>query len=227
MQMFNSPIREEGSIQLPAFTDTRVMMLPVLLSDLDSLPDDLSHWREAYDALCKVAPCKTGVAYLTIDEKIVADGRTHRRAGLHVDGIGPKLSAGSWGGGGSWGGTTNPGSWGGGGGWGSVESGMISIASHVGCRAWNQDFVGFPGDEGDCEHLRPQLKEPIELKANVAYWMGGLCVHESIPQYKPVSRQFVRLSMPSTAPWFEGYTTNPKGILPTGPILPRRSFMDM
>jgi hypothetical protein len=54
-----------------------------------------------------------------------------------------------------------------------------------------------------------------------------MCVHESVPVATDTERTFVRLSMPSTAPWFEGYTVNPKGILPTGPILPRRTFMDM
>ncbi len=62
---------------------------------------------------------------------------------------------------------------------------------------------------------------------HMVYWMHGLCVHESVPQYKTVPRQFVRLSLPSRAPWFEGYTENPYGVMPTGPILPRREFMNL
>lgn len=33
-------------------------------------------------------------------------------------------------------------------------------------------------------------------------------------------RTFVRLSMPNDAPWYNGYTKNPKGIKPTGVIIP-------
>lgn len=55
---------------------------------------------------------------------------------------------------------------------------------------------------------------------------GVVYIHESIPQTQFVNRQFVRLSMPSTAPWFKGYAPNPVGVAPTGPILPRRQFMD-
>lgn len=54
--------------------------------------------------------------------------------------------------------------------------------------------------------------------------VDGLCVHESVEQKEDCERIFVRLSMPSAAPWFEGYTKNPLGILPTGKILPKREF---
>lgn len=210
--MFKSEFSEVGRLVLPNFSGTRVMMLPVLLSEPESLPDDIQHYRAQYNALCCLAPCKSGVAYLTIDEKRVEAGSTHRRAGLHVDGIGPKgYVYGGWGGGG--------------GGWGG--NGMLTVANPVGCRAWNQNFDGYPGEEGDCEHLRPQLSESVTFKANVVYQLSGLCVHESIPQSEAVDRQFVRLSMPSNSPWFEGYTVNPKGVLPTGPILSRREYMDV
>jgi hypothetical protein len=56
----------------------------------------------------------------------------------------------------------------------------------------------------------------------VAYWCGPLTVHEALPMRQETARQFVRLSGPSDAPWHEGYTVNPLGIRPTGPIAPRR-----
>ncbi len=56
------------------------------------------------------------------------------------------------------------------------------------------------------------------MQPNTLYWCSPLCVHESLMTRHPAARQFVRVSMPSDAPWHEGYTPNPLGILPTGPI---------
>jgi hypothetical protein len=212
--MFNSQSDRLGSVSLPEFSDTRVMMLPIILGSVESLPDNLQFWSETVDDLFKFCdPSHMGkVGYLTIDEKAVEPTKTHRRAGLHVDGVFRGM-AGAWSGGGAWGSST------------AGRHGMLTVASHVGCRAWNQDFDGRPGDEGECDHLSDQCGEPDIFGANEVFGVGGLCVHESIPMTETIKRQFVRLSMPSTAPWFEGYTVNEKGVMPTGPILTRREFM--
>ncbi len=210
--MFESVCRKVGQLQLPAFTGTRIMMMPVIIGDLSSIPETLNEWRDSLKALFDLSPQYAGqVGYLTIDEKQVVPATTHRRAGRHVDGV-YRGVAGPWGGGG----------------WGAAGTGMLTVASHVGCRAWNGQFEGFPGYEGECDHLADQCcpENEVVFGAGEVYWVDGLCVHESIPQAQAVDRQFVRLSMPSTAPWFEGYTENPMGVKPTGPILPRREFMD-
>jgi len=62
------------------------------------------------------------------------------------------------------------------------------------------------------------------LASGGLYWLSSLCVHESLPVVQDVHRQFVRISLPSTADWYEGCTPNPKGIQPTGKIMPRRRF---
>ncbi len=212
--MFTSHCDYLGRVQLPAFTGTRIMMMPVIIGDLSSIPDTLSEWRDTLMNMFGAAQEHWGqVAYLTIDEKRVVPATTHRRAGLHVDGVFQGRAAGPWGGGG---------------GWGAAGTGMLTVASHVGCRAYNGDFDGFPGYDGECDHLIDQLPAAKEVVfgAGELYWVDGLCIHESIPQTQPVDRQFVRLSLPSNAPWFEGYTENPLGVKPTGPILPRREFMD-
>lgn len=213
--MFKSQCRLVGAASLPAFSNTRVMMLPVLIGDLGSLPGSLAHYRELFAAVSAHSPFSGQVGYLTIDEKIVPARGTHRRSGLHVDGVfgGDR---GSWGGGGGWGG-----------GHGVVGAGMLTIASRVGCRAWNQEFEGWPGPDGEADHLLEQLRPEAEITfdAGSIYWVDGLCVHESIPMAKDTERAFVRLSNPSTAPWFDGYTENPLGVLPTGPILPRRKHL--
>ena len=232
---FQSKFIEVGDILLPRFSGTRVMMMPITLGDLNSVPDELAHYLPTLKQMFDAHPKHHGqVGYLTIDEKTVKKGKTHRRAGKHVDGV-YRGSCGSWGGstgGGSWGGGSNPapsgGGWGGGGGWGAHGTGMLTVSNIVGCKAWNQEFEGALGYEGEADHLADQCKEENAtlFQPNRLYWVDGLCVHESLPMLEDCDRQFIRLSMPSTAPWFEGYTENPKGIKPTGPILPRRSFMD-
>lgn len=212
--MFDSNYEEVGEVDLPQFSGIRVMMMPIVLGDISSLPILLGGWIDTIAQMFRMRDQHAGdIGYLTIDEKHVKAGETHRRAGLHVDGI-YQGKTGAWGGGG--------------GGWSSVGNGMLTVSSPAGCRAWRGRVYGLAGDDGECEHLRDQFPEESgELfRPGVVYWVDGLCVHESVPMVADVDRQFARLSMPSTAPWFEGYTEKPLGVKPTGPILPRRKYMD-
>lgn len=222
MGKFESKLIRLGPAKLPTYSGVRIMMMPLIVGDLESIPRELYDWRGIVRRLWFMDFTQFGAArdsgkvcYLTIDEKFILPGQTHRRAGLHVDGIYQGRSGG-WGGG--------PG-----GGWSSKSTGAITVSSHVGCRAWLQSFNGYPGPEGECDHLASQCRSSSEVifEPHTAYWFDGLCVHESITQSEPVARQFVRLSLPSNSPWFEGYTENPLGICPTGDILPRRQYMDV
>lgn len=215
-ETFESVFARVEEIQLPQPSGIRIMMLPVVIGSADSLPEYLSAWRDTFTKLSGMAPKHKGqIGYLTIDEKQVSPGDSHRRPAPHVDGI-YQGGAGGWGGGHT------------GGTWGGVGNGMLTVSSPAGCRAWNQEFTGWPGYEGECDHLADQCREDActLFEPNVVYWVDGLCVHESIPQTEEVMRQFVRLSLPSDGPWFIGYTANDeKGIMPTGAILPEREFM--
>lgn len=148
------------------------------------------------------------VGYLTIDEQELSPNTTLRRAGKHVDGYYHGRC----------------GAWGGGGGWGSVGNGMLTVSSTAHCMAYPGLIAGIPGDEGECDHL-VMPNDGYLFKENTVYWVDGACVHESLPVAEQIKRQFVRLSMPNNGPWFEGYTENPTGVLPTGKILPPRQFM--
>jgi hypothetical protein len=187
------------------------MMMPVILGDMKSVPDILHHYKPALEALFDMGGHKNSVGYVTIDEKLLAPGDTTRRPGLHVDGVYHGRM----------------GAWGGGGPWGSVGNGMLTASSYPACKAWNQTFFGMPGPEGECNHLKDCLREDKGhmFKAGEVYWLDGLCVHESLPVTEHVVRQFIRVSLPSNGPWFEGYTENPLGVKPSGPILPPREFM--
>lgn len=211
--MFSSVIDNLGPTQLPTFSGTRIMMMPFEVSDVSSLPTAIAPWRPVVSELIgRCNPGASGVGYITIDEAVVAPGEMHRRPGLHVDGgIDPNGVKRGWGG-------PPPGVWGAG--------GMVVAASVLGSVGWAQDFDGEPGQEGDCEHLRDQLNPDCEvpLVANTAFHLAALAVHEVVPSSGP--RQFLRISFPNDAPWYEGYTENPLGIKPAGPILPpRHEFM--
>ncbi len=213
MKSFRSNFKLEGTVELPAFSNTRVMMMPLIIGEPNSIPDFLNHYVNCLVKLFNFAlpSHKDQIGYITIDEKTVEAGKTHRRPGLHVDGVY----------------NGNVGSWGGGG-WGAVGSGMLTVSNIEGCKAYKQWFNGTIGNDGECDSMVDQLKESgAEIfKPNHVYWLCGLCVHESLPMKETADRQFVRLSLPSCAPWFEGYTENPLGIRPSGQILKRRSYMD-
>ena len=207
---FQSKIRQVGQVVLPQFQGTRIMMMPYQLEiPRMSLPEYLRPW---YEILELMAQDHIGIGYLTIDEAHVRAGETHRRPGLHVDGVGPNGDIGGWGGGGKY-----------------ASNGMTMVSSHVGCVGYAQDFFGWPGPNGDCEHLAGQISDEGEtvLQPGTVYWCSSLAVHQAIPMQEDVLRQFCRVSFPSDAPWYEGYTPNPLGFKPTGPIHPaRKEFMD-
>lgn len=206
--MLQSRIQAHAPVRLPAFRGTRVMMLPVIVGQPDSL--HLGEYREVFAAMSRALPgCEGRTAYFTVDEKVLHEGQTHRRAGVHTDG----------GQGRGWGGPLNP--------WANIDTGMVSLSSHVGCRAWRGDVPGRTREEGDASRLDLSGTEEVELQPDVPYWMSAECVHESLPARRVTPRQFVRLSPPSDAPWYEGYTASPLGVRPTGCVLPRRPFMDV
>lgn len=204
---FISTIENRGRVTLPPFRGIRIMMMPFHIHDPEhSLPDELTEWFHILRQMGKDAP--RGVGYLTLDEALVRAGETHRRPGLHVDGIGTDGQAGGWGAGGGYG-----------------ASGMTMVSSHVGCVAWNQAFGGHPKPDGDCAHLDPELDPAaaVVLQPLNVYWCGPMTVHKALPMPTDTHRQFCRVSYPSSAPWYEGYTENPLGIAPTGPVHARRA----
>lgn len=154
-QTFTSAYRPLGEVAFPALTGLRIMMLPVIIGDSDSLPPAYADWRGALDRLSFFAIQHAGeVGYLTIDEAYVAAGETHRRPGLHVDGW-YRGEAGGWGGGGSWGGGDGVGG----------GTGMLVACSRDGARVWSGTFDGRPDPDGNCEHLQSQLG-PAEWAAH-------------------------------------------------------------
>ncbi len=242
--MFPSKIKHLASnVPLPSFApekgldfqNLRILMMPIVFGDNATVP-----YKDCYamlDIMCRVMPQhKDKVVYLTVDQKMVEPGKTHRRSGLHVDGY-PHTEADKMyvGKSGIWAGNAHGGTWGGGGGWGGGNkslywhdgTGLLTVSSVEGCRAWKQTFDGEPKVEGDCEHLRDRCREENEvvLGANKLYWMSPGCVHESILMKEWTARTFVRVSLPSDCDWYEGCTPNPLGVKPAGRTASKRKFM--
>ena len=197
---WHSRIIEHGPIALPPFSATRILMMPFDLADVSaSLPPSLKAWIPLLVSMRECSLVRDGIAYVTIDEREVPTGVSHRRPGLHVDGWRDDIGAGIWGGA----------TWGGG-------AGMFVATNRLGSRAWDQAFHGEPSQFGDCEHLRAQCLDDAErpLWPNRVYWLGSLTVHESLPVDKPMRRQFIRLSLPSRGAWPISCTPNPLGVQP-------------
>lgn len=237
--MFPSKITELATdVPLPKFDNLRILMMPIIFGDSSTVP--YPDCNPMLDVMCAALHdrYKGKVVYLTVDQRAIPATKTHRRAGLHVDGY-PHTEADKrfMGFSGIWAGSAHGGSWGGGGGWGGGSkmlywwdgTGLLTVSNVEGCKAWNQNFVGEPHVEGDCEHLRDKCLEAncVTLKPNTLYWMNPACVHESLPMKTDTIRTFVRLSLPSKCDWYEGCTPNPLGVKPTGKINSRRRFMDM
>jgi hypothetical protein len=197
-----------GRVVMPEFSGIRIMMMPFVLQDPETIP--YQQWRAPIAEIVSWnerlhAGDTWGVGFLTIDEALVKAGETHRRPGLHVDGIG------AWGG-------PKP----------YAAGGMVLLASHFGCIGWNQRMPGPAGDEGDCEHLRSKLdgSRRLEMQPEIAYWCAPGAMHEAVVQPADVRRQLVRVSMPNSCPWHDCYTPNPYGVKPWGPIVSgREEFM--
>lgn len=135
----------------------------------------------------------SGIAYLTIDEKLVRNGQSHRRGGPHTDGN----YIYGWGGG-----------------WltGSAgrylpenqhkeqycshTGGMIIASSYSACEGWVGEFSQEPKQGGCCSHVDLSAMDNIKLNENTIYLGNSTFIHESLPVNKDVYRQLIRITLP-------------------------------
>ncbi len=189
------------SIVFPEFRGDRLYMHPVDLAKPMDLPEQFSRFKESVEHMLAHSPVKEGIAWVTIDEKHIMPGKSHRRGGPHTDG---NYLFG----------------WGGGGGWltgvdgrvlsedkhiaqyASEGGGMLIAASHQGCRGWNVRLEGIPLQGGNCENFLSQLEttEAFLMEPNAIYWGNSTFVHESLPFSEELDRTLIRITLPHTAP---------------------------
>jgi hypothetical protein len=74
---FTSVFQRVGKVALPHFTGIRIMMMPVVIGNLSSVPSSLNDWKRTLSTLFSLSRGVDGqVGYLTIDERRVEPGET-------------------------------------------------------------------------------------------------------------------------------------------------------
>ena len=190
-----------SSVVFPTFRAERVYMRA--FTPGQDLPDDLERWQPTVDAMLRGVPGR-GSAFLMIDQAEVAERKTHRRPGLHVDGY--------WGAGASCHGehvvtpaepkdippnaprwqptpSHSTGS--------SLAREALIIATDVeGCQAFDGQWEGVAGDGGDCSGVDTRGLLSRRMLPSVAY-VGetGSLLHASVPHASAVRRTVVRINL--------------------------------
>lgn len=200
--MIISISKELYEVQIPNYIG-ELKMLPFNLENLAEIP---KQFKELVSKMIEALPIKNGIAYLTIDGKLVEKGKTQRRGGVHIDGN--YLPSLNWGDGGENGG---------GNGWkvgeggrilSSIEhrqsyetktGGMLIASTYPACRGWNGIFDGKPYVGGDCTRVEG-LDEGFVLKPNTVYYGNSQFLHESLPIDKTTHRIVARITLPMDYP---------------------------
>jgi hypothetical protein len=194
------------TVDFPAPQGLQVNMMPFILGDITSLPEDLRAYAPLIEA-CEVEESEIGkIGYLSVMESEVKPGLSQRRGGVHVERH-PATSerGGSWGGGG----------WGRGG-FSKARYGGLYVASNMSetTAIWDA-CIENPGPGGDCEHVADELGSPTLLKAGELAWLTDSCPHASMPVKEEGTRQFFRLVTSEVDLWFTEHSTpNPLGVTP-------------
>jgi len=185
-----------GTVKFPTPEDININMMPFHPTIKTSLPVEYQHYWPMIQETGEKS--RWGLAYLTITESFVGDGKSQRRPGIHTE----AHPDGEWGGG--WGGGRN-----------RTPDGHrtgIWMASNraLSCRAWDT-YVDDIGPGGDCEHLRTKLFQSyaIDLRRNGLYWMTDHTPHEALPMYSDDGnyRQFFRLVAGPVDVWYAKHST--------------------
>ncbi|KXS18082.1 hypothetical protein M427DRAFT_53930 [Gonapodya prolifera JEL478] len=225
---------EFGDATFPRPRGIQINMMPFHLEDAaGTIP------AECHGYLAFIRQCvgrSTGLAYLTIDEREVPIGESHRRGGLHIDSptVWEELL------------DSEPGDagkrfkpyalrWGFGvgrrshrdGPWGQfemIDGGIFFASSSAGTTRVYPNLILNPAmvdAHGSIKGYRHLLGDPIELDAGEVCWITDKTPHESLPlrRKRPGQkfsfRQFFRLVTGPVDVWFSKHNTpSPFGVLP-------------
>lgn len=223
----------------PKPTGRNVNMMPFLLGNRESLPDDLQCYHPLIESCLYERETDLGtVAYLTVHESIrVEAGKTQRRPGLHIESPGvfadddvsrdnkdsnassPLTATGGcsftpgvqhyWG----RGACNTP----------DVYKGGMYIASTVNqsTAVWDalvdSSIPGIVDRHGACTPLRKLLpgSDAAQLEAGELIWMTDCTPHAALPQPRAGPRTFFRLVLSPVTHWYAAHSTpNPKVAIP-------------
>mmetsp|Transcript_14416 Transcript_14416/g.45438 ORF Transcript_14416/g.45438 Transcript_14416/m.45438 type:complete len:349 (+) Transcript_14416:12-1058(+) len=209
-----------GKVKFPASRGRSCNMMPIVIGDVDSVPAEYRDYLPLL-AACPVSRDDWGeIGYLTVDERDVEAGASHRRPGLHVEAPGLGLGHASFEPDDSHGLTL---AWGRGyylddGAQGHFQGGLflastVPDSTHVfNCRPADDADVG---PHGDLESLRPFMPPGFTLPASTLLWLTDHTPHESLPLPTATHRQFFRLVTSRVDAWYADHSTpNPLGVEP-------------
>lgn len=197
--MILSVSKELYPINIPHFSG-QIKMLAFDLESLNEVPGALT---KLVANMIAALPIKKGIAYLTVDGKIVEKGMSQRRGGIHIDG---NYLPSGWAGGGN--GSGGSGGWKVGEGgriisseehklsYQSTTGGMLITSTYPACKGWNGRFEGNAYVGGDCTRIEG-LGEGFTLKRNVVYYGNSQFIHESLPVDKDIHKVMARITLPA------------------------------
>ena len=207
-----SAIRHVSHVDFPKFKNRQLYMAGMSLKSLAK--QGLGEYESVVRAMMDCVDIRgSDRFFVTIDEKLIGAGETHRRGGAHIDGNWIEQKR-CWETPGEW--VTTPGQWEHSAQWALgakylpywerpkwdgdniSTGGMLIAASEAASVAWRGSLDGTPGEGGDCEHLRHQLTDltVVPMLRNRIYLTNSTCVHESLPVQQPVRRQLIRITLP-------------------------------
>lgn len=195
--IINSNVVMLNKIVLPKFEGLQLYMHKVSPNKIN-LPNGFKKYKKIIESMLSMIPNFLDEMYVTIDEKFLQKGNSHRRSGPHTDG---NYIYG----------------WGGGGGWLTGENGrhlsrekhvhqylsntggMLIASDYSSCKAWKGNIEGEPNQGGDCSHLIEKLNnlDSLFLEKNTVYFMNSTAIHESLPVDENVHRNLIRITLPS------------------------------
>lgn len=188
--MLNSDYKQLCAVSLPFKGRQKYMHTFDLTNPV--MAEGYEDYLEPVLKLCRAAGATSGLAHMTVDEKIVRAGMSQRRPRPHVDGCFVPEA-------GVWGHNPSPG-------WlhncNDIKRGIIGrmpiivAASASGCRAWRGQFDATPTDSGDLSHIADQLHDGEVLPANIGYLLSADCIHESMILEQDTQRTFLRIALP-------------------------------
>lgn len=213
-----------GLIDFPPPQDRNVNMMPFILGQKDSLPNNLQCYYEAIESCPYLITERGKVGYLTVHESMVQANDSQRRQGLHIEAPGVILDdddapaafqAGQehrWGNGVFFEGDVYVG--------GIFFASSVDDTSVVYDALVDKSIPGIVDKHGGCESLRRYVGPGTKLMAGELVWMTDRTPHEALVQSVTSVRQFFRLVTSDVSHWFADHSTpNPLVPLPDNVVI--------
>lgn len=186
----NSNIESRGNVTFPEFIGERVYMHE--FTKRGGLPSHLARWNDTVNAMLDGVDAP-GAIYLMVDQKPVQANTTHRRGGIHVDGVWcyDRHRTGHI--------TLSPSKWKQVPDWmidATTDQHLLLASDVVGCAAYIGEYEDTPKNGGDCSHIDVSGMQRVYMEPNTI-WMGDALtmLHESIPIAYDCFRTVVRLNV--------------------------------